>query len=99
MLIKSISGANIKGRTFNHDLGALNLITGPNKRGKSAIADACRLVLLGYLPELGKTNADTFRLCSADKMEVGAKIDVTAHKFSGSAREAITAAGGSATEL
>jgi large subunit ribosomal protein L15 len=27
------------------------------------------------------------------------KIDVTAHKFSGSAREAITAAGGSATEL
>jgi large subunit ribosomal protein L15 len=28
-----------------------------------------------------------------------AKADVTAHKFSGSAREAITAAGGSATEL
>src|SRR6478672_6167541 len=28
-----------------------------------------------------------------------AKIDVTANKFSGSAREAITAAGGSATEL
>src|ERR1700754_952766 len=28
-----------------------------------------------------------------------AKVDVTAHKFSGSARERITAAGGSATEL
>jgi large subunit ribosomal protein L15 len=28
-----------------------------------------------------------------------AKVDVTAHKFSNSAREAITAAGGSATEL
>jgi large subunit ribosomal protein L15 len=28
-----------------------------------------------------------------------AKVDVTAHKFSASAREAITAAGGSATEL
>ena len=28
-----------------------------------------------------------------------AKVEVTAHKFSGSAREAITAAGGSATEL
>ncbi|WP_099021824.1 50S ribosomal protein L15 [Mycolicibacterium palauense] len=28
-----------------------------------------------------------------------AKVDVTAHKFSGSAKEAITAAGGSATEL
>ena len=28
-----------------------------------------------------------------------AKVDVTVHKFSGSAREAITAAGGSATEL
>jgi len=27
------------------------------------------------------------------------KVDITAHKFSGSAREAITAAGGSATEL
>jgi large subunit ribosomal protein L15 len=31
--------------------------------------------------------------------KLAAKIDVTAHKFSGSAREAITAAGGSATEL
>ncbi len=31
--------------------------------------------------------------------KLSAKIDVTAHKFSGSAREAITAAGGSATEL
>ena len=28
-----------------------------------------------------------------------AKVDVTANKFSGSAREAITAAGGTATEL
>lgn len=28
-----------------------------------------------------------------------AKVDVTAHKFSGSAKDAITAAGGSATEL
>ncbi|MBB2989886.1 large subunit ribosomal protein L15 [Mycolicibacterium iranicum] len=31
--------------------------------------------------------------------KLGAKVDVTAHKFSGSAREAITAAGGTATEL
>jgi large subunit ribosomal protein L15 len=31
--------------------------------------------------------------------KLSAKIDITAHKFSGSAREAITAAGGSATEL
>ena len=31
--------------------------------------------------------------------KLSAKVDVTAHKFSGSAREAITAAGGSATEL
>ena len=31
--------------------------------------------------------------------KLSAKIDVTAHKFSSSAREAITAAGGSATEL
>ncbi len=31
--------------------------------------------------------------------KLAAKVDVTAHKFSGSAREAITAAGGSATEL
>lgn len=31
--------------------------------------------------------------------KLSAKLDVTAHKFSGSAREAITAAGGSATEL
>ncbi|MDT7733099.1 MAG: large subunit ribosomal protein [Mycobacterium sp.] len=31
--------------------------------------------------------------------KLGVRIDVTAHKFSGSAREKITAAGGSATEL
>ena len=31
--------------------------------------------------------------------KLSAKVDVTAHKFSGSAREAITAAGGTATEL
>jgi large subunit ribosomal protein L15 len=31
--------------------------------------------------------------------KLSAKVDVTAHKFSTSAREAITAAGGSATEL
>lgn len=31
--------------------------------------------------------------------KLSVKLDVTAHKFSGSAREAITAAGGSATEL
>ncbi|MDH6244771.1 50S ribosomal protein L15 [Mycobacterium sp. OTB74] len=31
--------------------------------------------------------------------KLGVKVDVTANKFSGSAREAITAAGGSATEL
>lgn len=31
--------------------------------------------------------------------KLAAKVDVTAHKFSGSAREAITAAGGSVTEL
>ena len=31
--------------------------------------------------------------------ELTVKVDVSAHKFSGSAREKITAAGGSATEL
>ena len=31
--------------------------------------------------------------------KLAAKVNVTAHKFSGSAREKITAAGGSATEL
>jgi large subunit ribosomal protein L15 len=31
--------------------------------------------------------------------ELSVKVEVTAHKFSGSAREKITAAGGSATEL
>jgi large subunit ribosomal protein L15 len=31
--------------------------------------------------------------------ELSVKVDLTAHKFSGSAREKITAAGGSATEL
>ena len=55
---------------------------------------------LGELfPEGGTVTVDDLVAKGAVRKNQPVKVDITAHKFSGSAREAITAAGGSATEL
>lgn len=73
-MIEKISATNLKGRTFTHKLGPMTMIVGPNDAGKSAIADAVRLVLLGFLPDHPKTNVGIFALCSADKLKVAASL-------------------------
>lgn len=72
MIATHIKATNLKGRSFSLTLCAFTMIAGPNDAGKSAIADAVRLALLGYLPELGKSNSATFALSSGSKMGVEA---------------------------
>lgn len=60
MYLTKISARGLKGPDFTFDLSQANIITGPNFAGKTRITDAIRLLLIGYLPELGKTAKATF---------------------------------------
>lgn len=75
MKLTTIQATALKGQTFTHQLGPCTIFAGLNDAGKTARADAVRLVLLGHLPSLGKTNAATFALSSGAKMSVGADIE------------------------
>lgn len=75
MKLKTITGRNLKGQSFTHELRAINLIVGDNAVGKTARMDAIRLALMGYLPELGKTNDATYQLASGPKMVVEGETD------------------------
>jgi len=56
------------------------------------------VVTLADLVEKGAVRKNTLVKVLGDG-SISVKVDVTAHKFSGSARDKITAAGGSATEV
>jgi AAA domain len=68
MTLTKISGLNIKGRSFSHQLGPITIVSGPNASGKSAILATLRLCLLGYEPTLGRKKPDIFQLASAATM-------------------------------
>lgn len=70
MKLVSIAAENFKGQTFREPLAVAQLFVGSNFRGKTARTDAIRLLLMGYLPELGKNNKDTFALSSGKTMAV-----------------------------
>lgn len=70
MHLTSISGRHIKGGDFDVSLSRANVIHGENFAGKTRIADAVRLLLVGHLPELGNTNPATFGLASGPFLEV-----------------------------
>jgi exonuclease SbcC len=53
-MLSSISAENLKGQKFDQPLEKLNLFVGPNGSGKSARAAAVSLLLLGYIPGIGK---------------------------------------------
>lgn len=72
MQILTIQAKSLKSRSFSQGLKPFNIIAGPNDSGKTAIADAVRLALIGYLPELGKTNSATYTLASGAHMSVEA---------------------------
>ena len=73
----SIHGMNIKGSSFTKPLLPITIITGPIGSGKTTIADAMRLALLGYVPSLGKRASDTGTLCGSDEQRVATEMRVT----------------------
>ena len=75
MILTKISAVNVKGWTGSMDLKQITAIIGSNFRGKTSRTDAIRLALLGYLPELGKTNQATFQLSSGREMTVEAVFE------------------------
>lgn len=75
MNLTTIHATAFKGRNFNHELGRLTIIAGPNNTGKTAVADAVRLVLLGNLPGHPATNAGIFALSSKSTMTVSGRFD------------------------
>lgn len=78
MYISNVTASNLKGRSFAHDLTSCTLIIGPNYAGKTAITEAIRLSLLGYIPEIGKQNNASFELASGREMSVGVQFDLGA---------------------
>lgn len=75
MKLTKISARNLKGQTFDLSLASINFIVGSNFAGKTARTDAVRLLLLGYLPELGKQHRATFGLASGRQMEVSGEFE------------------------
>lgn len=69
-----ITGMNVKGRTFNHALAPLTVLTGENATGKSAVTDAITVAVLGYHPALGRKAGATMALApdAARQMEIEA---------------------------
>lgn len=78
MKLTHIEATGLKGEPFAYDLSSAVAIVGPNFTGKTRVIDAIRLVLLGYLPELGKTNRATWGLASGSEMIVRAQFDIEA---------------------
>lgn len=66
-----LSGKNVKGQTFAHQLAPITLFCGENESGKTARATAAKLALMGYDLKLGKVAAKTFKLASGDRMAAG----------------------------
>lgn len=74
-MITEINIQALKGVTGAFAAGKLNIVTGPNSCGKTAITDAIRLCLLGEHPEIGKTAAALFQMASGPAMNVNLQFD------------------------
>lgn len=59
MHITEIIAAGMNGQSFTRALTPCTLICGRNFAGKTTTLNAVRLAVLGYVPEVGKTNPDT----------------------------------------
>jgi hypothetical protein len=67
MAISQVQARNFKGRDFALEFNKGRvLLIGPNESGKSSVAEAATLALMGYLPGGKKTAADIFRRCATD---------------------------------
>lgn len=70
MQIKEIIARNVGGKDFQHQLGPVNIIIGPNASGKTAISNAIKTGLFGYLPRLGKQPGATYKLAGENRNEM-----------------------------
>jgi hypothetical protein len=75
MILAKVGAQNLKGATFQHQLGPCVAIQGPNFSGKTAIFEAIRLAILGHIPEVGKLPKATWELASGDRMSVRVTFD------------------------
>jgi len=57
------------------ELKQFNLLVGPNGSGKTTIADAIRMVALGYVPALGKRPVDLAALMQGEAMSVELSLE------------------------
>ncbi|HEV3026996.1 MAG TPA: hypothetical protein VG457_05445 [Planctomycetota bacterium] len=57
------------------ELRRLTLLVGPNGSGKSKVAEAIRMVALGYVPALGKRPVDLAALMHGESMSVELSLD------------------------
>lgn len=74
-MISNLSVTNFKGVTANYTFGTGTLIQGRNFSGKSAIDQAIRLLVIGYVPDSAKTAAGIKQFASGYPMQISARID------------------------
>jgi len=75
-MIENIAGQGFKGLDFDQPLAEKNLFVGPNGAGKSARTNALQLMISGYVPGVGKKNADILAAFGVgDKLLVSGKIN------------------------
>ena len=75
MKLVRIGASNLKGATFSLNLKRATFVVGSNYEGKTTRLDAIRLLLVGFLPELGKKSDATFGLCSGRELRVEGTIE------------------------
>jgi len=76
MKITHLHAANLKGKTFTHDLTQpVTVFVGPNGSGKSSRLDAIQLALFGTHPALNKTNEATMQISSGSILSAGVAFD------------------------
>jgi hypothetical protein len=75
MKLTKITARNFKGQSFTLTLTPITFLVGSNFAGKTARTDAIRLLLIGYLPELGKTHGATWGLSSGREMVIEGEFD------------------------
>lgn len=75
MKLISISASNFEGQAIDLKLADVNFLIGSNFSGKTSVANAIKILLLGYLPELGKTARASFGLASGRAMTVSGEFD------------------------
>ena len=76
-MIKQLTALNVKGRDFLFQFSKLNIISGPNFRGKTAILDAIKLAILSFVPELGKTGKANFQLAGGESNVISSDLEMS----------------------